>query len=225
MTNYRRNFVPGGSYFFTVNLADRRSRLLTQHVDVLRTAFRQTRAAHPFTTEAIVILPDHIHAIWTLPDGDSDFATRWRLIKSAFSRAFANGEQISDSRRGKGERGIWQRRYWEHTLRDERDFARHMDYIHFNPVKHGHVSQVKEWPYSSFHRMVQLGVYPSDWGGMVGDAKGFVWREMMGFAYAQPILRVRLLLPGFGGAVALGLAGPGIAEGGVGVGSGRRRWV
>jgi putative transposase len=83
-----------------------------------------------------------------------------------------NGEQISDSRRCKGERGIWQRRYWEHTLRDERDFGRHMDYIHFKPVKHGHVSQVKDWPYSSFHRMVQHGTYPRDWAGTIDDAKG-----------------------------------------------------
>jgi len=174
MTNYRRNFVPGGSFFFTVNLAERRSRLLTEHVDQLRTAFRVTRAAHPFTTEAIVILPDHLHAIWTLPEGDRDFATRWRLIKSAFSRALPKREPISESRRSRGERGIWQRRYWEHTLCDEGDFARHADYIHFNPVKHGHVSRVVAWPYSSFHRLVQLGVYPTDWAGDSRDveAKG-----------------------------------------------------
>src|SRR5713101_3066316 len=148
MTNYRRNFVPGGSYFFTVNLADRRSRLLIDH---------------------IVLLPDHLHAVWTLPDGDPDFSLRWRLIKSTFSRALPPGEQVSASRAGRGERGIWQRRYWEHTLRDEADFARHVDYIHFNPVKHGHAQRVREWPYSSFQRMVRLGVYPEDWAGDIRD--------------------------------------------------------
>jgi putative transposase len=169
MTNYRRNFVPGGSYFFTVNLADRRSQLLTEHIDLLRVAFRDTRARHAFAIEAIAVLPDHLHAIWTLPQDDADFATRWRLIKAAFSRALPSGEAISPSRRQKGERGIWQRRYWEHTLRDENDFACHFDYIHFNPVKHGLVARVQDWPYSSFHRMVRFGVLPHDWGGDVRD--------------------------------------------------------
>ena len=167
MTSYRRNFLPGGSYFFTVNLWDRRSGLLTEHVDALRVAFRETRARHPFEIDAIVILPDHLHAIWTLPEGDADFALRWRLIKAAFSRALPRGEAVSRSRADKRERGIWQRRYWEHTLRNEADVARHVDYIHFNPVKHGHVTRVRDWPHSSFHRMVKLGVYPDDWGGDV----------------------------------------------------------
>jgi putative transposase len=158
MTSYRRNFVAGGSYFFTGNLADRRLQLLTQHIERLRAAFRYTQERHPFTVEAAVILPDHLHAVWTLPDGDADFATRWRLIKTEFSRALPPDERISGSRHSKGERGIWQRRYWEHTLRNEGDFERHVNYIHFNPVKHGHVSRVKDWPYSSFHRMVQAGV-------------------------------------------------------------------
>src|SRR4051812_35349477 len=145
MTTYRRNFVPGGSFFFTVNLADRRGRLLTDHIDHLRHAFRATRVRHPYSIEAIVILPDHLHAIWTLPGDDADFATRWRLIKSAFSHAVPRGERISDSRQRKSERGIWQRRYWEHTIRDERDFIGHVDYIHFNPVKHGYVTCVQDW--------------------------------------------------------------------------------
>jgi putative transposase len=174
MTNYRRNFVAGGSYFFTVNLADRRLRLLTDHIEALRAAFHYARNRHPFTVEATVILPEHLHAIWTLPDGDADFALRWRLIKSTFSRALPQDEQVSKSRSDRGERGIWQRRYWEHTLRDEGDFARHVDYIHFNPVKHGHVGRVRDWPYSSFHRMVRLGVYPEDWAGDV-------WAEGAGF--------------------------------------------
>jgi putative transposase len=105
--------------------------------------------------------------MWTLPEGDRDFATRWRLIKSIFSRGVPKCEHVSASRLEKGERGIWQRRYWEHTLRDEADYARHADYIHFNPVKHGHATRVHDWPYSSFHRMVKLGVYPLDWGGCV----------------------------------------------------------
>ncbi len=165
MTNYRRNFVSGGSFFFTVNLADRHLHLLTAHIDLLRQAFRYVRLHHPFEIDAIVVLPDHLHAVWTLPQDDADFALRWRLIKTTFSRGLPAHEQISASRASKAERGIWQRRYWEHTLRDEKDFARHVDYIHFNPVKHDHVKRVSDWPYSSFHRMVKLGIYPRDWGG------------------------------------------------------------
>jgi putative transposase len=172
MIFYRRNFMAGGSFFFTVNLAERRLRLLTQHIDELRNAFRQTRRRHPFTVDAMVVLPDHLHAVWTLPEGDADFATRWRLIKSAFSHSLPSGERISDSRAAKGERGIWQRRYWEHTIRDQNDFARHVDYVHINPVKHGLVPRVRDWPYSSFHRMVKLGIYPEDWAGDVGDPGG-----------------------------------------------------
>jgi putative transposase len=169
MTNYRRNFVPGGTYFFTVNLADRRLRLLTDQIEQLRAAFRYAQERHSFTVDATVVLPDHLHAIWTLPEGDADFALRWRLIKSTFSRALPRGEKTSTSRFRRGERGIWQRRYWEHTIRDENDFARHVDYIHFNPVKHGHVSRVGEWPFSSFHKMVRLGIYPEDWAGDVRE--------------------------------------------------------
>ena len=172
MTNYRRNFVPGGSYFFTVNLADRRLRLLTEHIALLRTAFSYAQTRHPFEIVAAVILPDHLHAIWNLPEGDADFALRWRLIKSAFSRGLPNDEEISASRTHKAERGIWQRRYWEHTLRDENDFARHVDYIHFNPVKHGHVGRVADWPFSTFHRMVRAGLYPPDWAGDSRDDGG-----------------------------------------------------
>jgi putative transposase len=167
VTNYRRNLVPGGSFFFTLNLADRRSRLLTERVGLLREAFRYVRARHPFTLDAIVVLPDHLHAIWTLPPGDADYAMRWRLIKAVFSRDIDAGERISASRKRRGERGIWQRRYWEHTLRDERDFERHCDYMHFNPVKHGHARAAGEWPHSSFQRFVKLGIYPADWASEV----------------------------------------------------------
>jgi putative transposase len=148
--------------------------LLTEHISLLRVAFRCVRARHPFTVEAAVILPDHLDTIWTLPGQDADFATRWRLIKSAFSRGLPRGEPISASRAGKGERGIWQRRYWEHTLRDEDDFARHLDYTHFNPVKHGYAPRVRDWSYSSFRRWVRLGAYPEDWaGGLSTEARSF----------------------------------------------------
>jgi putative transposase len=172
VTGYRRNFVAGGSFFFTVNLADRRLRLLTESIDALRTTFRETQRRHPFAIDAIVVLPDHLHTVWTLPEGDADFSTRWRLIKASFSRKLAAGEPVSSSRAGKGERGIWQRRYWEHTIRDENDFARHIDYVHINAVKHGLVTRVMDWPYSSFHRMVIHGVYPEDWAGDVSGLDG-----------------------------------------------------
>lgn len=165
MTAYRRNFVPGGCFFFTVNLAERRRSLLVDHLDILRAAFHETHRRHPFTMDAIVILPDHLHAVWTLAEADADFAMRSRLIKSTFSRGMARGERISASRAAKGERGIWQRRYWEHTIRDEEDFARHIDYVHINPVKHGLVKRVCDWTPSSFHRYVELGHYPIDWAG------------------------------------------------------------
>jgi putative transposase len=172
MTNYRRNFAAGSSFFFTVNLAERRLRLLTEHIDELRSAFRETRRHHPFTIDAMVVLPDHLHAVWTMPEGDADFATRWWLIKSAFSRSLTSGERISDSRAAKGERGIWQRRYWEHTIRDQNDLTRHIDYTHINPVKHGLVPRVRDWPYSSFHRMVKIGSYPEDWAGDASNDSG-----------------------------------------------------
>jgi putative transposase len=170
MTGYRRNFVPGATYFFTVNLADRRLSLLTDNIVALRSAFHYTRSRHPFAIDAIVVLPDHLHAIWTLPQGDADFAVRWRLVKSTFSRCLRPDELVTPSRSRKRERGIWQRRYWEHTLRDERDYTRHVDYIHFNPVKHRYVEDARKWPYSSFHRFVRLGLYPESWGVEVGDA-------------------------------------------------------
>jgi len=174
MTAYRRNLVAGGTYFFTVNLADRSLSLLTDNIELLRQAIRSTRHRHPFAIDAIVVLPDHLHTVWTLPEGDSDFAMRWRLIKAAFSRGIDLAEPISASRSRKQERGIWQRRYWEHTIRDEEDFVRHIEYIHFNPVKHGYVERVEEWPFSSFQRMVRLGFYPPGWATpSMGSEGGF----------------------------------------------------
>jgi putative transposase len=166
MTDYRRYRLNGGTYFFTVNLADRNRALLTEHVDTLRECFRVVKEAHPFEIDAIVIMPEHLHTIWTLPDGDDDFSQRWRKIKSAFSREIEKEEVISKSRLHKQERGIWQRRFWEHAIRDEEDFRRHVDYIHFNPMKHGYVQKVADWPYSSFHRYVRLEILPEDWAGI-----------------------------------------------------------
>ena len=162
MTNYRRMHVPGATWFFTVNLADRRSRLLVERIDTLREALRYVHARHPFRIEAMAILPDHLHAVWTLPPGDADYPTRLRLMKSWFSRHIPAGERRRVSRVDKGERGIWQRRYWEHRVRDERDLERCVDYVHFNPVKHGFSDCVKDWPFSSFHRFVRDGLLPPD---------------------------------------------------------------
>ena len=162
MPQYIRAFVPGGTFFFTVNLLERRRQLLTENIDHLREVFQAARR-RPFTIEAIVILPDHPHCLWTLPPGDADFSTRWHDIKARFAAKISRWERLSARRLQKGERGIWQRRFWEHVIRDERDYDRHVDYIHYNPVKHGHVTKVADWPYSSFHRFVERGLYNLEW--------------------------------------------------------------
>ena len=169
MVRYRRNFIPGGSYFFTVTLRDRRSDLLVRHIDLLRDAFTAAMATRPFTLDAIVVLPDHMHTIWTLPPGDADYPGRWRAIKAYFTRHLRNDT-------GATYRSPWQSRYWEHTLQDETDFQRHVEYIHYNPVKHGYVAAAIDWPYSSFHRHVKSGHYSADWGtgdmvGMYGEPR------------------------------------------------------
>jgi putative transposase len=161
---YRRARAEGGTFFFTVNLADRSSTLLVDHADDLRHAIRTVRAAHPFEITAIVVLPEHLHCVWTLPVRDADYATRWSLIKAGFSRCLPVTEFIRDSRARKRERGLWQRRYWEHQIRDDEDLRRHIDYIHFNPVKHGHVSSPAAWRYSSLHRYIRSGALPKKWG-------------------------------------------------------------
>ena len=163
MPQYIRAFVPGGTFFFTVTLLERRRKLLTENIEKLREVFKAARRRRPFTIEAIVILPDHLHCIWTLPSGDADFSTRWHDIKARFAAQIPRGERLSARRLQKGERGIWQRRFWEHVIRDEADYERHVDYIHYNPVKHGHVTRVADWPYSSFHRYVERGIYNLDW--------------------------------------------------------------
>lgn len=169
MPDYRRNRIAGGTYFFTVNLLDRRSDLLVAQIDALRAAVRAVRARTPFHIDAWVVLPDHMHCLWTLPEGDAEFPGRWYAIKVAFSKRVSPIEPRSPVRLRRGERGIWQRRYWEHTIRDDRDYALHMDYIHFNPVKHGFASAPADWPFSSFRRCVARGLYPREWIG--GDAE------------------------------------------------------
>jgi len=165
MSNYRRIRTPGATYFFTVNCARRGdNRLLVDEIDRLRATLRKVKAAHPFRIDAIVVLPEHLHCIWTLPTEDADYRMRWALIKAGFSRGLPAVEARSASRRTRGERGIWQRRYWEHLIRDDEDFRRHVDYLHWNPVKHGWVSRVRDWPHSSFHRFVRAGILPKDWG-------------------------------------------------------------
>lgn len=173
MTNYRRNFIAGGSYFFTVTLSDRSSRLLVEKVDLLKEAIHSVKTEKPFDTVAMVVMPEHLHCIWTLPPDDADYSTRWKMIKARFSREIPKEEKRSESRISKGERGIWQRRFWEHTIRDEMDFQRHMDYIHFNPVKHGYVSRVVDWQHSTFHRYVRDEWYQADWAGKVDGDGGF----------------------------------------------------
>ena len=176
MPNYRRAWIPGGTYFFTVNLLRRRGNdLLVRHIDDLRRSVVEVRRRHPFVVHGWVVLPDHLHCVIELPPGDSDFALRWRLIKQGFSKALPRIEPRSEARMRRGERGIWQRRFWEHAIRDDADFAAHMDYLHANPVKHGLVASVRDWPYSTFYRLAGQGVYPLDWvavdesGGVYGD--------------------------------------------------------
>lgn len=169
MANYRRCYVPGGSYFFTV-VTERRAPILANDTarDLLRSAVRACQQQWPFSVDALVLLPDHLHAIWTLPPGDADYSKRWGLIKKYFTQHWltANGleQPVSPSKQNQRRRGVWQRRFWEHALRDERDYTQHLDYLHYNPVKHNLVPAVIDWPYSSFHRYVIEGFYPVYWG-------------------------------------------------------------
>jgi len=168
MSNCRRYRVAGGTYFFTINLLDRRSDLLVRYVDALREAVRRTRRERPFRIDGWVVLPDHMHCIVTLPDGDDDFSNRIKAIKIRFARTIPATERRTRARAARGERAIWQRRFWEHAIRNDGDYVRHMDYVHFNPVKHGHVTSARDWAFSTFHRLVKAGLYPADWGGGTG---------------------------------------------------------
>jgi len=169
MPDYRRWYVRGGTFFFTVVVANRRPILCDESARrFLREAIETIRGNRPIGLVAIVLVPDHFHTVWTLPQGDSGYPTRLRRIKEEFTRSYlaAGGTEapISASRGERCERGVWQRRYWEHTILDEDDLKRCVDYVHWNPKKHGYVTNVRDWPYSSFHRYVALGEYTQEWG-------------------------------------------------------------
>lgn len=168
MSRYRRATAAGSSYFFTVVAYRRQPILCDEGIrNALRAAIETVRVTRPFVIDAWVLLPDHLHCVWTLPAGDADFSTRWMIIKRAVSLAcredYRRADWVSASKLKHRESTIWQRRFWEHQIRNENDFARHVDYIHFNPVKHGHAQRVADWPYSTFHRYVHDGVYAHDW--------------------------------------------------------------
>lgn len=174
MSQYRRLRLEGGQFFFTVVTHDRCPILTTKlGVACLRNAWRETCDTMPFTTEAVCVLPDHIHTIWSLPEHDDDYSARWRKIKGVFSRSYrasggSEGER-NPSRERTGEAAIWQRRFWEHRIRDVDDFNHHVAYIHFNPVKHGHVTSPSDWEWSSFHDHVKQGWVEPDWGTIEPD--------------------------------------------------------
>jgi putative transposase len=174
--DYRRYYHPGGSYFFTV-VTEKRKPLLIQNIDRLRAAFRHGMQKYPFTIDGIVVLPDHLHTLWRLPEGDDNFSIRWMLIKRKFSAGLKT-DFVNHSKQRKREKGIWQRRFWEHFIRDENDWNQHLDYIHYNPVKHGYCDKPGDWPYSSFHRAVRQGLYQADWGSEVEPMAAFMELEL-----------------------------------------------
>jgi putative transposase len=170
MSDYRRYYVPGGTYFFTLVSHERRPIFVNDMArTILREAMKSINEKWEFETVAIVLLPEHLHAIWTLPRGDDRYSIRWKRIKEEFTRRFLDHGGVegkrSNSRRAKGERGVWQRRFWEHTIDDEEDLERCIDYVHWNPRKHKLVPRVADWPHSSFHRYVAHGAYNLEWGG------------------------------------------------------------
>ena len=177
MSRYRRSRTPGGTYFFTVVTYQRRP-ILTQleSREILRQVIHEVRKSHPFTVDAWVLLPNHFHCLWTLPEGDEDYSKRLGLIKASFSKKakqlFHREKWMNQSKKQHRESTIWQRRFWEHKIRDDRDYQNHMDYLHYNPVKHELVKRVKDWPYSTFHRYVEKGVYPDEWGSNYSKLDG-----------------------------------------------------
>ncbi|HKJ09575.1 MAG TPA: transposase [Gammaproteobacteria bacterium] len=160
-----RAAVSGGTYFFTVHLAERGHTHLVDHVTELREVIRKVQRRRPFHIDAMVVLPDHLHAVWTMPPRDADHATRWMLIKAGFSRTVSAGGRTRRSQSSGRETSLWRRRYREHPIRDPHDYGHHVAYIHHNPVKHGYVPSAVDWPYSSFHRYVAAGILPADWDG------------------------------------------------------------
>ncbi len=170
MPNYRRANIKGGTYFFTVVTYRRQTFLCNDHVrKALRDGILAVQTAHSFIIDGWVLLPDHLHCIWTLPPGDANFSVRWAMIKRFVTKQcgpdLRREDWMNKSKRRRNESTIWQRRFWEHQIPDERDYERHMDYLHYNPVKHGYVKNVKDWPYSTFHRYVSQGVYGQNWAG------------------------------------------------------------
>lgn len=168
MPEYRRAFQPGGIFFFTVVTQDRRRFLCNDRArEFLRIAIRSVQRESPFELPAIVLLPDHLHCIWELPDGDGDFSTRWSRIKRLFTKQWLEIDglrgEVSLSKKKHREAGVWQRRFWEHMIRDQQDLENHVNYVHFNPVKHGYVDCPHAWPYSSFHGWVKQGTYDAYW--------------------------------------------------------------
>jgi putative transposase len=168
---YRRAYTQGACYFFTV-VTEKRQPLFADdaNVNLLRNAFYSIMQKRPFTIDAAVILPDHLHCIWTLPVDDADFSTRWRLVKTWFSKRCDERYKLTPNthRMNKKQQAIWQHRYWEHQLRDEQDVKQHIDYIHYNPVKHGYVTNPVDWKHSSIHRFIKQGVIDPHWGeGMI----------------------------------------------------------
>ncbi len=169
MPTFIRSRMSGGTFFFTV-VTYRRREILTdpKGIVILRRVISEVRQEHPFSIDGWVLLPDHMHCIWTLPEGDDDYSQRWGLIKARFSRStrtlFHCNNLMTNSKERHRECSIWQRRFWEHQIRDEKDLHAHLDYVHYNPVKHGMVVNVANWPYSTFHRYVKQGLYPVNWG-------------------------------------------------------------
>jgi putative transposase len=163
MVHYRRCKIDGGTYFFTVTLKNRNSTILVDHIDDLKKAIKEAKSFLPFTINALVILPEHIHTIWQLPDNDHAYATRWRIIKSKFTKSLLNKNIVINKDRH-GLYNLWQRRFWEHVIRDEQDYINHVNYIHFNPVKHQYVTCARDWPYSTFHEYVRQGLLSENWG-------------------------------------------------------------
>jgi putative transposase len=162
MVLYRRSRAAGGTFFFTVNLYDRQSAVLIDHVDAFRAIVREVKDKHPFRIDAMVVLPEHWHAVWTMPVDDVDYAKRIRLIKGQFTKHLVQiGVPIT--RNARGEYNVWQQRYWEHTIRDDRDFENHINYVHINPVKHGYVQRASDWPHSTIHLFIERGILSVDW--------------------------------------------------------------
>lgn len=168
MPDYQRPHAPGATLFFTVVTNLRRPILGSDiALECLHTALRDVRNRYPFRLDAFVILPDHLHCLWSLPENDTKFSMRWSAIKAGFTRQYLanDGDEPprSESRRKRGERGIWQRRFWEHVVRDDTEFGHYLDYIHYNPVKHGLADCPHAWAQSSFAQWVRANEYASDW--------------------------------------------------------------